>query len=232
MGLDGVELILAIEDHFGIEIPDRDAWELTTPRKLIDYIAEKLRADSIAPATCLSQHAFHRLRSAIIEVTGLPRKTIRPSTTLDEIFPKKTRIQEWANLQKILNVGRGPTLARPPSLMRLLWYFHLIVFLVLLLFLCTKLSEKISFCFSIAITLVAATISMQATKSYATYIHPVGYTVGDLSRILVTDKPEESNPKEWSRSEIAAITRAIIMEQLGITEFGDDDRFVEDLGVD
>lgn len=232
MGLDGVELILAIEDHFGIEIPDRDAWELTTPRKLIDYIAEKLKADSKAPATCLSQHAFHRLRTAIIEVTGLPRKSIQPSTKLEEIFSEETRIQKWANLQNILNVSRGPTLARSPSLMRLLWYIHLIVFLVLLLLLCTKLPVKISFFLTIAIILAAATISMLATKSYATYIQPAGYTVGDLSRILVTDKPEESNPREWSRSEIAAITRAITMEQIGVTEFNDDDRFVEDLGVD
>lgn len=232
MGLDGVELILAIEDHFGIEIPDRDAWELTTPRKLIDYIAKKLSIDSIAPATCLSQHAFHRLRSAITEVTGLPRKRIRPSTILEEILPEKTRIQNWTNIQKVLNASRWPTLARSPSLMGLLWIFCSTVFFVLLLLLCMKLSVKISFCLSIAITLIVAVILMRATKRSATYFEPVGYTVGDLARILVTDKPEESNQRAWSRAEIAVITRAIIMEQLGITEVDDDDRFVEDLGVD
>jgi len=232
MGLDGVELILAIEDHFGIEIPDRDACELTTPRKLIDYIANQLIADSTTPATCLSQRAFHRLRSSVREVTGLPRKRIRPSTALEEILPEKTRIQNWTSLQKLLNVSRCPTLVRPPSLQILLWYVNLIVFLVLLLFFCTKLSGKISLCLSAAITIVVAVISMKTTKNYATCFQPAGYTVGDLARILVANNPEESSPTTWSRSEIAAITRAIIMEQLGVTKFDDDDRFYEDLGVD
>jgi acyl carrier protein len=39
--LDTVELILALEDKFEIEIPDDDAEELTTVGKLINYINEQ-----------------------------------------------------------------------------------------------------------------------------------------------------------------------------------------------
>jgi hypothetical protein len=42
MGLDVVELVMAFEEEFGISIPDAEAPELTTPRKVTDYIVEKV----------------------------------------------------------------------------------------------------------------------------------------------------------------------------------------------
>lgn len=39
--LDHVEVIMAIEDEFGFEIPDKDAEKLWTPQDLIKYIADK-----------------------------------------------------------------------------------------------------------------------------------------------------------------------------------------------
>ena len=42
MGLDTVELIMAFEEKFGINIPDEDATRLTTPSKVTDYIVNKV----------------------------------------------------------------------------------------------------------------------------------------------------------------------------------------------
>ena len=42
MGLDLVEMVMAVEEHFGIEILDKEAYHITTPRKLIDYVTEKV----------------------------------------------------------------------------------------------------------------------------------------------------------------------------------------------
>ena len=36
--LDVVELIMSVEDEFGISVPDEDAAELTTVAKLIEYV--------------------------------------------------------------------------------------------------------------------------------------------------------------------------------------------------
>jgi len=39
MGLDLVELVMRLEEEFEIKIPDEAASEMTTPRKVIDWIA-------------------------------------------------------------------------------------------------------------------------------------------------------------------------------------------------
>ena len=40
--LDTVELVMALEEEYGIEIPDEDAEKLTTVGEAIKYIEEKL----------------------------------------------------------------------------------------------------------------------------------------------------------------------------------------------
>ena len=39
--LDTVELVMAFEEEFGIEIPDEDAEKITTVQQAIDYITER-----------------------------------------------------------------------------------------------------------------------------------------------------------------------------------------------
>lgn len=39
--LDHVEVIMAMEDEFGFEIPDQDAEKLNCPKDIIQYIADK-----------------------------------------------------------------------------------------------------------------------------------------------------------------------------------------------
>lgn len=40
--LDTVELVMALEDEFGLDIPDEDAEKLTTVGKAMDYIVSKV----------------------------------------------------------------------------------------------------------------------------------------------------------------------------------------------
>lgn len=39
--LDHVEVIMAMEDEFGFEIPDMDAERLTTPSMIVRYVADR-----------------------------------------------------------------------------------------------------------------------------------------------------------------------------------------------
>ena len=42
--LDTVELVMALEEEFGIEIPDEDAEKITTVGQSVKYIENKLKA--------------------------------------------------------------------------------------------------------------------------------------------------------------------------------------------
>lgn len=42
--LDTVELVMAFEDEFGVEIPDEDAEKITTVAAAVDYVVEKAKA--------------------------------------------------------------------------------------------------------------------------------------------------------------------------------------------
>ena len=44
ISLDNVELVMALEDEFGIEIPDEDAEKITTVQAAIDYANAKKAA--------------------------------------------------------------------------------------------------------------------------------------------------------------------------------------------
>ena len=41
--LDTVELVMAFEEEFGIEIPDEDAQKISTVKTAVDYLSEKMK---------------------------------------------------------------------------------------------------------------------------------------------------------------------------------------------
>ena len=50
MGLDGVEIVMDVEDHFGITIADGEAEQIRTVGELLALIQARL--DAAAAATC------------------------------------------------------------------------------------------------------------------------------------------------------------------------------------
>lgn len=109
MGLDGVELILAIEETFGISIPDGDAAALMTPALLIKHVQTAV-ASKPRGKPCLSQRAFHRVRSRLCEVTNAPRREVKLDTRINRIFPKETREEKWKDFRTASEMTRLPDL--------------------------------------------------------------------------------------------------------------------------
>lgn len=103
MGLDGVEYVLALEDALELPIPDADMRNLTTPRKLIDYLCVRLGESTDGPP--LKQRAFYRIRTALSEEIGVSRKLIEPSTRLADLAVTRSSTQIWAAVGARLGVS-------------------------------------------------------------------------------------------------------------------------------
>ena len=52
MGLDIVELMIAVEGSFDIDIPNEDAARLETPQLLVDYLASRLPTSESPDTHC------------------------------------------------------------------------------------------------------------------------------------------------------------------------------------
>ncbi|MGI5818484.1 MAG: hypothetical protein ACOX9R_10370 [Armatimonadota bacterium] len=97
MGLEGVELMLAVEDEFGIRVPEERAQEMETVRDLYDYIVETLI--SARPGVCPSMFVFYRMRRALAESLGMDRRSITPDSDFRELLAESTRPRHWERMR-------------------------------------------------------------------------------------------------------------------------------------
>lgn len=109
MGLESVELILSVEEEFGIRVEDSAMEHLLTPRLLADYIVRQL--GSVAPDTkiCASQTGFYQIRRALIRHFAISRQDIHPTTPLQSILQGPIRPQ-WHQLGIAINARKLPPL--------------------------------------------------------------------------------------------------------------------------
>jgi acyl carrier protein len=69
MGLDSVELVMSVEEHFGITIPDDDASTLTTVGKLHYWVVNQLQR--LKRPEVDSTVVFQELRQLICDQLGI-----------------------------------------------------------------------------------------------------------------------------------------------------------------
>ncbi len=190
MGLDGVELLMATEEEFGILISDGEAAGMYTPQDLMEVVYKKLGLENGAAGVgggeeitvqehCRSQRAFHKIRSAISESTGTRRREIRLDACLNDIFAKPRRVKEWRRFRELSG------------------------------------------------------LRMFSAPGAWLAFRPAPETVRGLVDRLVELSPKYLRVSgSWTREAVRDHVRAIISEQLAISEFDDDDEFVRDLGLD
>jgi hypothetical protein len=64
MGLDGVEIVMSVDDSFAIELENSEAGKIVTPGQLIDLVMSKVALAT--SASCLTQRSFHSVRRFLI----------------------------------------------------------------------------------------------------------------------------------------------------------------------
>lgn len=105
MGLDSVELVMAFEAAFGIDIPDAVASGMITPRQTIDYVESRL---ATVPADyCLTQQIFFRLRRGL-RIEGRAGFALRPTTKLLAIAEKREWPGLWTRIREAVGAPGWP----------------------------------------------------------------------------------------------------------------------------
>jgi hypothetical protein len=102
LGEDTWELFEVIEDSFGVDLGDYSAICGMTVRELAEVVYKK--ANYPTEDKCLSAVAFYRLRRAFETLFDIPRRTIRPATSVGDLLPSKYRAARWILLQEHLGL--------------------------------------------------------------------------------------------------------------------------------
>ena len=238
MGLDAVEIVMEVEDAFGIVIEDAEAEKILTPRDLIDVIMSKVERANVGVS--LTHRAFNRLRAALLRQLPLKRRDIGPQAGMANLVPRASRKILAECLAAELETPPLPNLIRPKWLVNLLIVgaFGLGIAAALLVLRGGLLQHKGGALVFIALFTgsAAAALGFFATRPFRLEFPPSIATVGDLTRWIVAYKPDlapvSSTPGKWTREQVAARIRTIIIEQLGCaTTYREDASFVQDLGM-
>jgi len=102
MGLDTVELVMDVEDHFGISIQLEEAEKVVTVGDLVALIQQRIAGAQRHP--CATLAAFYAVRRIVRQVVADEAFRIRPSDKLiDKLTPEQIR-ELWRALPDKLNL--------------------------------------------------------------------------------------------------------------------------------
>jgi acyl carrier protein len=242
MGLDGVELILEVEDQFGVEIPE-DAPPLKTVGEMhafiIRQLEEKGRLAHADRRKCLSSATFHLFRRALVDEYGLNPKGIRPSSSLEALVPADDRRRHWESVGKRVGFTL-PWLVRPSWMV---WGIAAISVSIaaagIAMPALTKETTDVSWAFIFG-AVVFAIAAAFATSPFATRFGSArakvrGMTMAMLPAAMhvVGEAPSPEATPNVTAEDVWDVLRQIVAEQLDVKleKVTKDARFVEDLGV-
>ena len=231
MGLDAVEIVMAVEDAFDIQIANADAEKMITPRQVIDFVLGKVTTTNAS--ICLTQRAFNVLRKSLIHKCGLKRSQITPDARLSTLLAKNQRRKLLGEITSKLAIKKAPELVRPR------WVSAGVLGSSLAAGFgaaaaCFPEWGSVAVWVFILVAMLAAGLAIRLTKPLCTEFPKDLQTIGDLARWVMTHKADLATPTApaWTRDQVAARVRQIIIDVLGCKpDFSEDANFVKDLGL-
>lgn len=83
MGLDGVELVMEVEERFGVTLLDSETSQVRTVADLAALVVSRLPR---ASGGCPTAHAFYLIRRVLVEHARVDRGSVRPDARWDVLF--------------------------------------------------------------------------------------------------------------------------------------------------
>jgi hypothetical protein len=170
---------------------------------------------------CPTAHTFYRLRRELIEVLGVDRREVRPSTRLDDLIPAGQRRAVWKHLRK--RGLRLPDLCLPPRVLRTAVTGMAVG--------AALLGTSLQTLLALFAILRLGWVIWLVSRCFPADIDRCGpVTVRDAVLYLTPFK--EYPGYRWSHAEISTKVRLIISTHLRVPleDVRPESRFVEDLG--
>lgn len=226
MGLDGIELVLGVEDHFGIIIRDAETERIRTVGDLVALIRSRICAAK--DEKCPTRRAFLTLRRVVRETIDDETFRMQPQDAVALLAPRLRR-RLWRRLPELL--GTAPRdLRRPPFLRKTLTGISiaLLVSAVALAAVDWRILPLTLFLAALLIFLLLVVTGPCCT------VPPAGWvTMGDVARRIAGTiaAPDKSRPID--EEALLKELRPIIVQTLGVRESKVvmEARLVEDLGL-
>jgi hypothetical protein len=212
-GPDPVEMVMQVEEKFGLTIPDEEAEKIRTMGQLYDYVFARVARGQAQ--VCVTSAAFYRLRRALGEVCGVPRERVRTRARLEDLVPLPDRNRHWQELRARLSNLHLPPLRRPAWMVKrieqvstvILFTLSLCGFVPGLLLVALGYSPNLLLLFVVvagAGGLVGACLVRRAgyrrTERYAVHIPPACATVRDMVYTLVSRHPAAPMVSDTARA--------------------------------
>ncbi len=236
MGLDGVELVMGLEEEFGIEFSDADAERMQTPRDVIDHI---MRTVYGGQKRCTSRAGFYQFRRACVSALGVPRNQVRPDTQLTMLMPAANIQTAWSQLREAMGMDpcSWPHLEYP----KVVSWLRMVVFLSTMTACIASggyfhlLAGCLMFFLSFPIAILVDHWLTQKFAHRQTILPEKLVTIANLIDAVVPQEwmKAEGIITQWDRERVALKVKEIVIDQLGIDEkqYHEDARFIEDFGV-
>ncbi len=220
MGLEIVELVLVMEEAFGVELKDEEVTQAVTPRMLGDVIFSKLQ--STEKHICQSQRAFYILRKAFLSIFDIERKSIIPDMQIQSLIAKSQEKKIWERIKTDVAARSWPQPVRP------IWISVFIIMAAVAILGITiyvaalnSFGLELTFIIALILTVLFAILAARLTRPFRTCIPSCIKSVRDLIPYVIT-----SEQIAWTREQVSVRMKQIVTKQLGISqsEYTEDSR--------
>ncbi|TWT64907.1 acyl carrier protein [Crateriforma conspicua] len=228
MGLDAVEIVMDVEDHFGISIQNTEAERVRTVGDLVALIQSRIEAAHLA--TCPTLKSFLCLRSTVRKLTSDETLRIRTGTRVVDVMNRSQRRRLWTQLDDILGTA-PPGLRRPPTLRKLL---ALLVLTAIVIAIVAAVAIDVAILpLTLALAAIVTLVLHVITVPFRIYPPDTLSTFGGLARRIAGVTVATKQLHLGSVDAILDELRPIVVDTLGVdsSEVVLNARFVEDLGM-
>ncbi|RYZ22076.1 MAG: hypothetical protein EOO10_21980 [Chitinophagaceae bacterium] len=233
MGMDSIEILMKVEDTFGIKIPNREAEKILTVGDFHDAVWRHLSGRY--SERCKSQGLFYKLRKSIAETFNFSPQQLRLDTSPNEVFPQQSRRQAYLAFAQSTNL-KLPTLALTRPWATLLNTFGLLTILGGL----AVSVILINFFDYSKWTLVIPVLGIALTMLLSNLLEPKrtdikAPTIKDFTEhILALNYADLLTAQGANRREIEIVVNHIISDMAGLDleEITPEKKIADDLGID